>query len=651
MTRFSPLALLLTGCLQPLLAPDNDQDGFLNDVDCNDNDATIYPEAAEVAGDDIDSNCDGCDADETPVDMYVDADQDGYGAAATSAHQICPSAATRYALTADDCADDNDAIHPGVSEVCDGQDNDCNGTTDDNATDASTWFADADGDEFGDPSSTTLACEQPDNSVADNTDCNDNNPLTYPGATDAIAFDGVVNDCNGVSEGPYAVSEVSDVSLAGIENDQELANEAQMLVNGGDIDGDGFDDLIVASNQNGNLVGEAYAVTSALAGTQDVDAAANQVWQGATNFDQFGYVVNGGFDLDHDGKDETIYSAYTSTNFGRACLTYGGTHLAGSYDGITDCDATFDGTASGGLFGTDASGGDFDGDGFDDLAVSTMDAVYVYAGSATRLSGSWAPDDATWIYTGSAGDSTGYRVDLSGDIDGDGKNDLVVSSPNYGTSLQGRVSVVKGAATPTSGTLAAKAWATIDGTEAGQGLGTAIAVVPDLDGDIGDELLLGSKYSNGTSTDEGEAYLYTSATLKATPSLTSTQGTFTFTGKRTAAAYFGHAVAAGDVDGDGVGDLVVCALHDDTAGTDAGAAYFYNGAQLNALPHGAIDMTVPAKGLVEFTGENPGDNFCASAAFYDADHDGHDDLTIGVPFASGAFSAAGAVDVITSKAP
>ena len=67
-----------------------------------------------------------------------------------------------------DCNDLDPAINPDATEVCDGEDNDCDGTTDeDDAADAPTWYADADNDEFGDANNTTAACEQPEGYVTD----------------------------------------------------------------------------------------------------------------------------------------------------------------------------------------------------------------------------------------------------------------------------------------------------------------------------------------------------------------------------------------------------------------------------------------------------------------------------------------------------
>lgn len=113
----------------------------------------------------------------------VDADQDGWA-------------------EAEDCNDDDSAVHPGAEERCDGQDDDCDGDIDeDDAVDAPTWYADADQDGYGDPSAPTTACEQPPRTSDENGDCDDLHPDIHSGVEEHC--DGVDEDCDGeVDEDP-----------------------------------------------------------------------------------------------------------------------------------------------------------------------------------------------------------------------------------------------------------------------------------------------------------------------------------------------------------------------------------------------------------------------------------------------------------------
>ena len=235
---------------------DGDGDGFDSDVDCDDGDAAIHPDAVEVC-DLIDNDCDGLVDDEddtldtsTATTWYEDDDADGFGdLMESSVSCVAPEGAVAedpagfdcddrdpayhpgaseddctdpedyncdgsvaYADADDDgwpaCEDCNDAdaaIHPDANEVCDGIDNDCDDAVDDaddslDSRSASTWYADADGDGFGDEGDTVLACEAPDGRVeasAAGFDCMDSSPAHYPGAPESDCTDPEDYNCDG----------------------------------------------------------------------------------------------------------------------------------------------------------------------------------------------------------------------------------------------------------------------------------------------------------------------------------------------------------------------------------------------------------------------------------------------------------------------
>lgn len=112
-----------------------------------------------------------------PDSLLVDNDGDGYDI--------------------DDCDDDDPQTYPGADERCDGVDNDCDEEIDEDAVDAGTWYADADEDLYGDPDVATTACEQPDGTVPDDTDCDDTDALINPGAEDTPG-NGIDEDCDGL---------------------------------------------------------------------------------------------------------------------------------------------------------------------------------------------------------------------------------------------------------------------------------------------------------------------------------------------------------------------------------------------------------------------------------------------------------------------
>ena len=166
-------------------------------TDCNDGDSTINPSAVEVC-DYIDNDCDAVVDPDDSADAstwYADADGDGYGDMGST--DVACYEPAGFVADATDCDDSASGVNPAATEVCDGIDNDCDAVVDpDDSADASTWYADADGDGYGDMGSTDVACYEPAGFVADATDCDDSAAGVNPGATEVC--DGIDNDCDAV---------------------------------------------------------------------------------------------------------------------------------------------------------------------------------------------------------------------------------------------------------------------------------------------------------------------------------------------------------------------------------------------------------------------------------------------------------------------
>ena len=206
--------------------------------DCDDADADVHPDATEVCNDGVDDDCDGlADADDdsldtsTNVTWYADTDGDGYGDAdVTLASCDQPSG---YLADDTDCDDGDGTIHPDAEELCDGVDNDCDTETDeDDASDATTWYADTDGDGYGDADASLTACDQPSGYEDDAEDCDDTNGEVNPAATEVC--DDQDNDCD-------------------TETDEDDASDAATWY--ADADGDGYgvdsDNLVSCDQPSG----------------------------------------------------------------------------------------------------------------------------------------------------------------------------------------------------------------------------------------------------------------------------------------------------------------------------------------------------------------------------------------------------------------
>ncbi len=198
--------------------------------DCNDENAEIHPGAIEKCPMSVDYDCDGELSEEAPLGCtwyYKDGDGDGWGSPTQKAC-FCEPTGAYDAVVGDDCNDNDDAIHPGAVELCDGIDNDCDGNTneeqlnacglcgpvpeevcdgvdndcdgatdEENALGCSWYFYDEDGDGWGHATKQKCFCG-PTGAYdeTDNDDCDDGNELIHPGAVEKCPAS-VDYDCDG----------------------------------------------------------------------------------------------------------------------------------------------------------------------------------------------------------------------------------------------------------------------------------------------------------------------------------------------------------------------------------------------------------------------------------------------------------------------
>ncbi len=171
--------------------PDDDLDGDGAPVatDCDDEDPEAAPGLTEVC-DLKDNDCNGLIDDNAGAWWYLDADGDGYGDA-DQAVLDCDGY-LRYVSDDSDCDDLEPSVYPGADEVCDGLDNDCDGSTDEDLL--TTYYADADGDGHGDPNTPIEACSQPWYASETSDDCDDTASAIHPGAGEVC--NGMDDDCD-----------------------------------------------------------------------------------------------------------------------------------------------------------------------------------------------------------------------------------------------------------------------------------------------------------------------------------------------------------------------------------------------------------------------------------------------------------------------
>jgi hypothetical protein len=154
--------------------------------DCDDTDANRFPGNLELCDDRHDEDCD--------LTTLGERDQDGDDARDSA----CCNLEGDQGSCGDDCNDNEPMVAPGHAELCDDTDNDCDGKLDENPTDAN-WYADADGDGYGDATPEPIIdCAPVDGRVLNDGDCDDDDDQFHPGALEIC--DGKDNDCDGVDD-------------------------------------------------------------------------------------------------------------------------------------------------------------------------------------------------------------------------------------------------------------------------------------------------------------------------------------------------------------------------------------------------------------------------------------------------------------------
>ena len=618
--------------------------GFVADAtDCDDAASAVNPAATELC-DGIDNDCDGTVDEASAADAtswYVDADGDGYGDA--SVGQTACDAPTGYVASSADCDDTSAAISPAGIEVCDSIDNDCDGSTDEGVT--TTYYADADGDGYGNPLASAAACSAPSGYVTSSTDCDDTDAAVNPAAVE-VSYDEIDNDCDGAQDAMVAADE-SGWTVIGTGSSDAIGTTAVAAL--GDLDGDGDGELVI-----GAPTWDETATNDGALAFHDIDTSGNPadydaaylLVSGDDDDEYFGaaFVVLG--DVDGDGSTEVAASAYQedrdSTDDGRAYVFdvdgWSGTWInrdidQGNISGI-----------SAGFFGYSLAAGDFDGDGETDLASgapnesSARGRVWVCLHSDDYWDDGLDADECSYYIAGvSASDHLGYSVAF-GDFDDDGYDDLAACSPDDDDSgsASGTCWVDSGSSSPSARgtTVSSLDEAKITGSAASDraGLTNQSLTVGDFDGDSIDDLAVGVPGYDGAATDGGAVAIYAGGSLTGSLTLTGADWLVTGTGALGTGLWMG-----GDVNADGTSDLLAGA----TTADSAGVLYLVAGGRA------AGALTLPDDQHASWTGENASDNFgSAVGGLFDLDADGTEDFAVAAPGNDEGGSGAGKVYVL-----
>lgn len=322
-----------------------------------------------------------------------------------------------------------------------------------------------------------------------------------------------------------------DIVLKG-EHEGDLFGFSVSLA--GDVNNDGFDDVIVGAQGyylNGYDAGRVYVFF----GGTEMDTIPDLVMTGEHPDDQFGSTVTGAGDLNNDGFADILVDAYRYKNadgiHGHVYIYYGGNEK----DTIAD---VFIKGSSGGQ-----SAGDINKDGFDDLLISFID---VGINNSIYWGGNQMDNIPDFVMTNVS------RVAGSGDYNNDGFADILTGNSHDATNgdYSGSVSIFFGGTqmdlTPDI---------QFFGSPSYYYFGSSVSSAGDVNNDGYDDIIVGINGSDLLMRDAGAANIYLGGkTIKNEPD-------FTFTGQN-ADEFFGYSVSrAGDVNNDGFSEFLVGSLH------------------------------------------------------------------------------------------
>lgn len=203
----------------------------LNNLDCNDSNFVINPDGIEICND-LDDDCNTLYDEGFAMNVfYADADGDGFGNNAVFIVS-CLTEFPGYVELGNDCNDTSFVINPDAIEMCNGLDDNCNLAIDEGFP-MNTFYFDADGDLFGDQENDTTTCTAAiDGFIVDSTDCDDSNPLIFPGAEELL--NGIDDNCNQLIDEGVAVNTITTMPFNVFPNpaNNELFISFQIPVNG-----------------------------------------------------------------------------------------------------------------------------------------------------------------------------------------------------------------------------------------------------------------------------------------------------------------------------------------------------------------------------------------------------------------------------------
>ncbi|MFQ5414621.1 MAG: hypothetical protein ACE5E6_09210 [Phycisphaerae bacterium] len=377
--------------------------------------------------------------------------------------------------------------------------------------------------------------------------------------------------------------------------------------------------------------------------------------------DKLGKSIAGAGDVNGDGYDDILVGAEkddtAGADAGKVYVILGKASGWSTNVSIDTADASFVGEAAGDKAGKTVAGvGDVNNDGYDDFVVAAKDAEfdpgtktglsYLILGKASGWSTNVSLSTADASYGGEkAGDKSGGSVAGAGDVNGDGYADFLIGAEKQDTNGKdaGKVYLILGKASGwATGVSLAAADASYNGEAAGDKAGKSVAGVGDVNGDGKADFVVGAEKQATGGVDAGKAYVIFGKASGWTTNASLATANASYFGENTKDKAGKSVAKAGDVNGDGFGDFLVGAPDNADAGTKAGKTYLIYGKSSGWSANVSL-----ANADASYTGENTNDKSGDSlAGGGDVDGNGTGDFLISAPDSSAAANKAGEVHLV-----
>jgi hypothetical protein len=435
-----------------------------------------------------------------------------------------------------------------------------------------------------------------------------------------VAYDPDMNTGEDVSDAVFDITAPSFIEHWMVDSDQVGSRFGFSVSSAGDVNGDGFDEVIVgaplfdAPESNEGLARVYYGAPEGPSMTADWSVDSDKTSA------SFGCSVSDAGDVDGDGFDDVIVGAEYYDFDGGEDYEGGAFVYYGSAGGLAfDPLWTANGGQGASCFGHSvSSAGDVNGDGYDDVIVgahkydnghTNEGRAFVFHGSASGLSptADWtAESDQTNAYFG-------VSVSGAGDVNGDGYDDVIVGAHGYynGEGSEGLAFVYYGSA---SGLSTTADWVG-EGNQVAAYFGFSVSGAGDVNDDGYDDVIVGAYGYDDDDTDEGRAFVYHGG-----PSGLSATADWTAESDQEDAQFAYSVSGAGDLNGDGCSDAIVGAHFYDNGESNEGRVYVYHG--------GYAGLSATADSTYESDQVGAGFGHCVSSAG-DVDGDGKSDVICG----------------------